>query len=263
MVMNPSAWLRPVWHAPQQAAPHVGSLMTTRAGGVSRAPWDHLNLGTAVGDDPVSVGRNRALFRQALDGAVPVFLKQVHGARVIHLGPGDAAADAPLEEADACIATEPGLACTVQVADCLPVLFQAPQGRGVGAAHAGWRGLAGGVLEATLRALCEAAGCSAGEVQVWLGPCIGARRFEVGPEVLDACLADGHAEAAAAFIPTGRPGKWLADLPRLARGRLLRAGVSAVSGGPWCTVEDPSRFFSFRRDGVTGRMAAAIWIGGC
>ena len=250
--------LRPDWNV----SPPVGALMTTRAGGSSRAPWDSLNLGTAAGDDPAAVAANRAAFCEALGGAVPVFLRQVHGIRVIHLAELHAAPHAPLEDADASVATVPGLACAVQVADCLPVLFAAPRGRGVGAAHAGWRGLAGGVLEATVQALCEAASCSPGAVQAWLGPSIGPRRFEVGDEVRAAFQAPGRPAAAAAFTPAGSPGKWLADLPALARDRLSRAGVAHVSGGGWCTHEDASRFFSFRRDGVTGRMAAAVWIEG-
>jgi YfiH family protein len=184
-----------------------------------------------------------------------VYLSQVHGREVVHLAPGYAGED----RADAAIATEPAIACTVMVADCLPVLFAAPAGRGVGAAHAGWRGLAAGVLEAAVRALCEAASCEAGELTAWLGPCIGARRFEVGADVLKA-FGPG---AAARFAPRPRPDgdmRWLADLPGLARDRLHAAGVRRVGGGIWCTVEDASRFFSYRRDGVTGRMAAAVWL---
>jgi YfiH family protein len=146
----------------------------------------------------------------------------------------------------------------VQVADCLPVLFAAPGGRGVAAAHAGWRGLAGGVVEATLTALCDAAGCAPRELQVWLGACIGPRRFEVGADVLEAFGADAREPAPARFRPHA-PDKWLADLAGLARDRLQAAGVSAIHGGRWCTVEDTSRFFSFRRDRVTGRMVAAVW----
>ena len=149
----------------------------------------------------------------------------------------------------------------VLVADCLPVLFAAPAGRAVGAAHAGWRGLCGGVLEATLREVCAAGVCAPEEVSVWLGACIGPRRFEVGPDVLEAFGAADHTTVAACFVPL-RPGKWLADLVRLARLRLAGAGVTQLSGGTWCTVEEPSRFYSFRRDGVTGRMAAAAWIAG-
>ncbi len=251
--MNPD-WLQPDW-----AVDGVGGLMSTRAGGQSTPPFDRLNLGSGVGDDPVVVTRNRAIFRAAAGGAVPVFLKQVHGTRVVRLTAQHAAADATVEEADASITSEPGLACTVLVADCLPALFAAPEGRAVGAAHAGWRGLCGGVLEATLREVCASGVCSPEEVSVWLGACIGPRRFEVGSDVLEAFGAADDTAVAACFAPL-RPGKWLADLPRLARLRLTAAGVRHISGGSWCTVEDASRFFSFRRDGVTGRMAAAVWI---
>jgi YfiH family protein len=166
-----------------------------------------------------------------------------------------------VHSADASVCAEPGIACTVQVADCLPVLFAAPNGRGVAAAHAGWRGLAGGVLEAALQTLCEAAVCAPGEVEVWIGPGIGPREFEVGADVLQAFGAAPEAADPARFVPRpGRPDKWLADLPLLARDRLQAAGVEAISGGRWCTVSEPSRFFSFRRDGRTGRMAAAVWI---
>lgn len=252
-------WLRPDW-----ALEGVGGLMSTRFGGVSVAPWDSLNLGIAVGDDPRAVATNRARFQQAL-GAQPVFMRQVHGTRVLRLTAQHAHPDAPIEEADACVTTEPGLACTVQVADCLPVLFAAPGARAVGAAHAGWRGLAGGVLEATLRAVCESAGCEPHEVVAWLGACIGPKNFEVGDDVLRAFNADPNDPAAdvgfsACFQPTGRPGKWWADLSALARCRLAAAGLHHASGGSWCTVDGRSRFFSFRRDGVTGRMAAAVWI---
>jgi YfiH family protein len=251
--MNPD-WLRPDW-----SVSGAGGMMSTRAGGQSTAPFDRLNVGNGVGDDPAVVARNRAIFRAATGGAAPVFLKQVHGTRVVRLTAQHAASNATVEEADASITTEPGLACTVLVADCLPVLFTAPDGRAVGAAHAGWRGLRGGVLEATLREVCAAGVCAPDEVSAWLGACIGPRRFEVGPDVLEAFGAAQDTTVAACFAPL-RPGKWLADLPRLARMRLAAAGVTQVSGGAWCTVEDPSRFFSFRRDGVTGRMAAAVWI---
>jgi YfiH family protein len=163
-----------------------------------------------------------------------------------------------VQSADASFTIEPGIVCAVQVADCLPVLFAAPAARGVAAAHAGWRGLAGGVLEAGIGALCAAARCEPGELQAWLGACIGPRRFEVGSDVLEAFGADPLGESPA-FVPF-KPGKWHADLPLLASERLRAAGVRAISGGDWCTVEAPSRFFSFRRDGVTGRMAAAVWI---
>jgi YfiH family protein len=213
-----------------------------------------MNLGVAVGDDPAHVARNRAHFQRAL-GATPVFMKQVHGTRVLRLTsdpPG-----APVQEADACITTEPGLACTVQVADCLPVLLAAPGA--VGAAHAGWRGLAGGVVENTLRQLCDAAGCEPAQVECWLGACIGPEAFEVGADVLEGFGVQPAAADPLRFKPL-RAGKWLANLPRLAQDRLAAAGVAQVSGGSWCTVQERSRFFSFRRDGVSGRMAAAIWL---
>jgi polyphenol oxidase len=237
-----------------QVDARIGVLMTTRAGGVSAAPFDSLNLGRSAGDDRAAVDENRRRFEAAL-GVPTRYLSQVHGTRVARL---THAVTAP-GEADAAITTEPGLACTMMVADCLPVLFAAPEARGVGAAHAGWRGLAGGVLEATVSALCGAAACEPRELSAWLGPCIGPRQFEVGAEVLEAF---GPA-AAQRFVERPRPDgarRWLADLPCLARDRLRAAGVRQLSGGTWCTVEDPSRFFSFRRDRITGRMAAAVWI---
>ncbi|MCW7539847.1 peptidoglycan editing factor PgeF [Aquabacterium sp. A7-Y] len=234
--------------------------MSTRAGGCSRAPYDSLNLGDHVGDDPADVRRNREHFAAAL-GAQPVFLTQVHGTRVVWLGAGDVlqqnAGGAPAIEADAACTTEPGIACTVMVADCLPVLFAAPDGSGVAAAHAGWRGLAAGVLENTVATLCEASGCTPGELQAWLGACIGPRQFEVGDEVREAFGGEAVAQR---FRATGVAGKWWADLCGLARDRLQAVGLASISGGQWCTVEDRSRFFSFRRDRLTGRMAAAVWI---
>jgi YfiH family protein len=245
-------WLRPVWRGKG-----VDAVMTTRAGGGSAAPWDSMNLGTAVGDDPAHVARNRAVLREAT-GAELVFLKQVHGTRVVRLTREHV--EAPALEADACITTEPGLACLVQVADCMPVLLAAPGG--VGAAHAGWRGLAGGVIEATVSSLCEASACEPAQIECWLGACIGPEAFEVGADVLEGFGVQATSADPARFKPL-RPGKWLANLPQLARDRLAKAGVMQVGGGEWCTVRDRvdgrSRFFSFRRDGVTGRMGAAIW----
>jgi YfiH family protein len=251
-------WLRPDW----PAGPGVGAVMSTRAGGVSTGPFSSFNLGLAAGDEPAAVQANRERFAVAI-GARPVFLAQVHGARVVNL---DTLAPEALEQADASIATRPGLACTVMVADCLPVLFAAPQGRGVGAAHAGWRGLAAGVLDNTVQALCEAAACAPQELVAWLGACIGPQAFEVGADVLQAFGAEPSKEGNPHFFPKkagadGSP-RWWADLPALARSRLAEAGVKQVSGGAWCTVADDSRFFSYRRDRVTGRMAAAVWLRG-
>ena len=241
--------LIPGWPASER----VGALMSTRTGGVSAGPWAGLNLGGAVGDADAAVVENRRRFEAAL-GVPAVYLRQVHGTTVVRLRAGT---QAPAQSADAAITTDAGIACAVQVADCLPVLFAAPGGRGIGAAHAGWRGLAGGVLEATVAALCEAAACAPSELLAWLGPCIGPRQFEVGSDVLEAF------GAGARFVPRQRPDgamRWLADLPGLARDRLHAAGLTHLGGGAWCTVEDPSRFFSFRRDGITGRMAAAVWL---
>lgn len=248
--------LRPVWAG--AAPPGVGAAMSLREGGVSEGLYASLNLGVAVGDDDETVVENRARFAAAL-GARPVWLRQVHGVQVLRLTAGAVATDSP---ADAAWTDEPGLACTVQVADCLPVLFAVSDGRAVAAAHAGWRGLAAGVLEATVDALCRGTGARPAQVQAWLGPCIGPRQFEVGADVL---RAFGHDPAGAdpqRFACRERPDgslRWLADLQGLALDRLAAAGVGAVSATPACTVEDASAFFSFRRDGVTGRMAAAIW----
>jgi polyphenol oxidase len=245
-----SEWITPEW----QVGARIGALMTTRAGGVSAAPFDSLNLGRSAGDERAAVDENRRRFEAAL-GVPTRYLSQVHGARVARL----THAETTSIEADAAITTEPGLACTMMVADCLPVLLAAPQARGVGAAHAGWRGLAGGVLEATVAALCEAADCEPDELNAWLGPCIGPRRFEVGADVLDAFGPAAATRFTHHRKPDGSP-RWLADLPALARDRLQAVGVTRISGGTWCTASDPSRFFSFRRDRVTGRMAAAVFI---
>ncbi|WP_374676201.1 peptidoglycan editing factor PgeF [Ideonella sp.] len=241
--------------------PEVGGLMATRRGGVSRAPFDSMNLrpaglrGDAM-DEPAAIQENQRRFTAWLEGAQPVFLDQVHGAQVVRLTRADLAPGRGHPRADASVTTETGIACTVLVADCLPVLFAAPGGRGVAAAHAGWRGLAGGVLEVTVQALCEAAGCEAAELSAWLGACIGPAAFEVGEDVREAF---GPASSAC-FRPGARAGKWWADLPALARQRLAALGVHRQAGGVWCTFSDPAAFFSFRRDGLTGRHAAAIWL---
>lgn len=261
------AWLRPAWRQPG-----IGAAMTTRGGGASAAPWQGFNLGDHVGDLPGAVAANRAAFAQVL-GARPVYLRQVHGSRVVRLTAADLEPAAATQEADACVSTEPGLACTILVADCLPVLFAAPLGRAVAAAHAGWRGLAGGVLEATVAALCEAAQCEPAEVEAWLGAAIGPQRFEVGADVLRAFGAE-PARPSAHFRPWARGGEvvsggaaagavrptWAADLAGLAEERLRRAGVAMLDSARACTVTEAERYFSYRRDGATGRMAAAVWI---
>jgi YfiH family protein len=245
-------YLIPEWDAPSG----VGAISTTRFGGVSRGPYDDgcggggLNLGSHVGDLPYDVENNRALLR-SLAPAQPAWLSQTHGTLV-----ADAAHVAADTQADASIATRGGIACAILTADCLPVLLCDAGGDVVGAAHAGWRGLAGGVLENTVTGMRDA---GAGELLAWLGPAIGPGRFEVGTDVLHA-FADRQANARDAFVPLAeRPGKFLADIYALARMRLALLGVDRIYGGSWCTVND-RQFYSYRRDGVTGRMASLIWI---
>lgn len=247
---------------------NVGALASTRGGGFSSAPYDDgcggggLNLGMHVGDDPDTVGRNRARLAEALP-AYPAFVWQVHGVAVVDAA--KVACDGRGPDADASIATAPGAVCTVMTADCLPVLFADVGGKVVGAAHAGWRGLAAGVLNQTVAAM-RAAG--AGEITAWLGPAIGPGEFEVGRDVLDAFVAGardaGEASAmAAAFAPiAGKEGKYLADIYVLGRLFLARDGVLRVSGGNRCTVTERDTFYSYRRDGVTGRQATMIWLRG-
>lgn len=244
-------WLVPDWPAPSK----VRALCTTREGGVSLERYASLNLGDHVGDQPGHVATNRDRLREAI-GTRPVFLQQVHGIGLVSL-------DASVQDgaaADACTATETGVACTIMVADCLPVLFADRTGHRVAAAHAGWRGLAGGVLEQAFNAF-DAEQAATGVI-AWLGPCIGPTAFEVGPEVKAAFEA--HApEAAQCFQPAPASGKWLADLGALARQRLHALGISHVYGNDgsdaWCTVRNASRFFSHRRGGVSGRFAALVW----
>lgn len=240
------AFLIPDWPAPAR----VRALQTTRIGGVSAAPWNTLNLGGHVGDDPASLAANRSLLSPHLP-AQPVWLQQVHGTAVV-----DAAVSEDDVEADAAFASAPGAVCAVMTADCLPVLFCDRAGSVVAAAHAGWRGLAAGVLEATIAAM----NVPPHELLAWLGPAIGPENFEVGDEVLAAFVADDPAARDA--FKAKLPGKWLADIYHLARLRLQRAGVAEISGGGFCTVADDERFFSYRRDRVTGRMATLIWLDG-
>jgi hypothetical protein len=237
----------------------VHAFCSERAGGVSAPPYDSLNLGDHVGDQPAAVAQNRRRFADGLQ-ARPVFLQQVHGRGIVRL-----AHDTPDgTEADGCWTTEGGVACTMMVADCLPVLLANRAGTVVAAAHCGWRGLAGeggqGVLEALWSQMAPAAG-TPGEMLAWLGPCIGPQAFEVGAEVR-AAFTVRDPGAAAFFGPHGS-GKFLADLPALARRRLQALGIAQVHGNDgsreWCTVANPSRFFSHRRDRVSGRLAAAVW----
>ena len=240
-------WLQPEWPAPA----NVRTASTLRTGGVSAMPFDTLNLGDHVGDAPEAVQSNRQRLREALRlPDEPCWLNQVHGSRVIEAGKSAAP-----PEADACIARSTGQVCVVMTADCLPVLFCNREGDRVAAAHAGWRGLAGGVLESTVNSL----GLPGSQLMAWLGPAIGPDAFEVGDEVRIAFTAR-DAAAAQAFRPSHRAGHWLADLYLLARQDLARLGVQAVYGGGLCTYSDGSRFFSYRRDGKCGRMATLIWL---
>jgi YfiH family protein len=279
----------------------VVALMSTRQGGVSQLPYGSCNLGDHVQDAAQAVAHNRHLVAQVM-GLQPVWLTQVHGNRIVRLsrisaqtclvGAEAGSADTlcvPLQglaeqpQADGALTTEPGLACTVMVADCLPILLAAPEGRGVAALHAGWRGLAGagtmagrGIVHTGVAALCEAASGDPADLCAWLGPCIGPAQFEVGADVLagfgvDPFAALPHPRFVARAVgkmdqalgqaqASSAPTKWLADLPGLAGDILTALGVRSLSGGAWCTATDASRFFSFRRDGVTGRQAASIGL---
>lgn len=242
-----------MWIAPQWAAPAgVQAAFTLRTGGASAAPFDSLNLGAHVGDDPLRVAENRRRVVQALAlPSTPAWLQQVHGVAVHEIS---AAGALPRGPADAAFTRVRGRVCAIMVADCLPVLFAARDGSTVGAAHAGWRGLAAGVLEATVRAM----GVPARDLVAWLGPSIGPQHFEVGEDVRHAFIAadDG---AMAAFRP-GRTGHWWCDLPQLARRRLAACGVEGIAVDGSCTFTDRERFYSHRRDGQCGRMAAFIWL---
>ena len=244
--------LKPEWPAP----PGVRAAFALRSGGVSAPPFDSLNLGAHVGDEAEAVAENRRRLRTQLRlPEEPAWMEQVHGIDVLDLDAlalGGAARG--IVTADAAHTRRAGRICTVQVADCLPVLLAARDGSAVAAAHAGWRGLAAGVLEATVQALAV----EPGQLIGWLGPGIGAAHFEVGEDVRRAFVTHDAAAAAAAFTSNQR-GRWQCNLAALARARLAALGVAAVFGGEWCTYADAARFFSYRRDGRCGRMAALIW----
>ncbi len=237
--------LRPEWPAPNG----VAACCTTRTGGVSQGPYASLNLAAHVGDDPVAVGENRRRLVEALKlPAMPRWLQQVHGCEVVE------ASDGPGCAADAVVSGRPGEVCAVLTADCLPLLLCDRDGSEVGAVHAGWRGLAAGVVEAAVGRMQA----PPERLLAWLGPAIGPEAFEVGEEVRGVFLEHDRA-AAQAFRRSGG-GRWLADLYRLARQRLASLGVAAVYGGTHCSFSEGARFYSYRRDGVTGRMASLIWI---
>lgn len=236
----------PEWPAPA----NVKALQTTRLGGVSSAPYDSFNLGLHVGDDPVRVNRNRQSLAQFMPSE-PVWMEQVHGIEVAN---ADAAACRVV--ADASVAKQRGSVCVVMTADCLPVLLCDEDGTVVAAAHAGWKGLAAGVIEATVKEM----GVAPQKLLAWLGPAIGPHAFEVGEDVRAAFMAH-DAQAAAAFVPLAAAGKYRADIVRLARQRLDALGVSRIYGGTFCTYHQQDKFYSYRRDGVTGRMGTFIWMG--
>ena len=247
MTATALGWIEPDWPAPA----HVRVLSTLRGGGMSEGPYASLNLAGHVGDRAEDVAANRLLLREAARlPAEPLWLEQVHGTAVVrHAG----SASTP-PRADAAVAFEPGRLCAVMTADCLPVVFADRAGTRAGVAHAGWRGLVGGVLEATIAAL----EVPPADLHAWLGPAIGPAAFEVGPEVREAYLAKVEGSASC-FTSNGR-GRYLADIYGLARLALGAAGVASVHGGGWCTHADAQRFFSYRRDGVTGRMATLAWL---
>lgn len=232
------------------AAETVRAISTTRLGGESLSPYDSLNLGTHVGDTPADVVRNRdILLQQAALPAPPLWLNQVHGTDVLTANDWHAGV-----EADAIYSQQSQQVCAVMTADCLPVLFTDKQGTQVAAAHAGWRGLLAGVLENTINQFDG----KREDILVWLGPAIGPQQFEVGQEVYDAFTRHSP-RAGDAFVVTDTQ-HYLADIYQLAKLRLLAAGIKHISGGDFCTVTEAERFFSYRRDGVTGRMASLIWI---
>ncbi|SEL41178.1 peptidoglycan editing factor PgeF [Nitrosovibrio tenuis] len=245
-------WIVPDWPAPR----NVKAVFTTRNGGTGSGPYASLNLGDHVGDDPLTVEKNRALLRHALPDE-PRWLNQVHGNVPISID-GDCTAPC---HGDAAFSLRPGNVCAVLVADCLPILLCNHAGTMVGVIHAGWRGMAEGVIERTLSRINTTATRHT-RMMAWLGPAIGPNHFEVGEEVRQAFI--GHdRKADVAFLPNFRnEAKWFADLFTLARQRLVKAGVGEIYGGGQCTFSDPTRFFSYRRDGITGRMAGLIWLAG-
>jgi polyphenol oxidase len=265
--------VQPTWNV----APRVRALITTRNGGVSEPPFGRwhddaeqpggLNLGMKTGDDPAAVATNRVRLLNLAGVGEAAWLDQIHGAGIVRAEDvlAHARATGTPTQADACVTDRPGTVCVVMVADCMPVLLCDEAGRAVGAAHAGWRGLAAGIVEQTARRVADLAGVAAASLHAYLGPAIGPAAFEVGADVRDAFMngvGDAQREATVnAFIKHPQnPGKYLADLAALARLRLQRLGVTRIAGGDLCTVTQRERFYSYRRDRETGRMAALIWL---
>ena len=265
--------VQPAWNV----SPRVRALVTTRNGGVSEPPFGRwrdgvdlpggLNLGMKAGDDPAAVAVNRARLLDLTGVSEAAWLEQIHGAGIVRAEDvlAQTHANGIPTQADASVTDRPGTVCVVMVADCMPVLLCDEAGRAVGAAHAGWRGLAAGIVEQTAQRVADLAGVEAASLHAYLGPAIGPDAFEVGADVRDAFMkgVDGKQREAAAnaFVThPHNPGKYLADLATLARLRLQRLGVTRIAGGDLCTVTQRERFYSYRRDRETGRMAALIWL---
>ena len=251
--------IEPSWTVPKQ----ILAFCTTRQGGRSKAPFNSLNLGLNAGDEAADVHQNRAILRSALP-TEPLWLKQIHGITISTPSSRSALGNGPFV-ADASVTNIPNEVLAILTADCMPVLFASKSGDVIGAAHAGWRGLSGGVLENTINEMIALSpGLRASDISAWMGPAIGPSAFEVGEDVLQAFAPQGQGTLSKAFMPiVESPGKYLANLYLLARDRLKALGIDQVDGGEFCTVNDPERFFSYRRDKVTGRFASFIWISDC
>jgi polyphenol oxidase len=246
----PLEFLHPEWPVP----PQVKTAVTTREGGISQQPYQSLNLGDHVGDDPKCVLANRALLSKFLPNE-PIWLNQVHGVKV-------STPDARLQQVDAIVTNKPNEVLAIMTADCLPVLFTSESGDVIGAAHAGWRGLCNGILENTVKEMQLLSGASSAKnMLAWLGPAIGPKAFEVGTDVLEAYQNAKIPFPDQSFVAiSNKPGKYLANLYLLARSRLESVGLHQIYGGNYCTVSQAEQFFSYRRDGVTGRFASLIWV---
>ena len=248
--------IEPSWAVSQR----IQAFCTTRQGGLSQSPFNSLNLGLNAGDDSTDVLQNRSILRSTLP-AEPLWLKQIHGITVSTPVSRSALGEGPFE-ADASVTNIPNEVLAILTADCMPVLFTSKSGDVIGAAHAGWRGLSGGVLENTIdEMMALSPGLTTSDISAWMGPAIGPSAFEVGEDVLQAFAQQGQDILSKAFTPIiGTPGKYWADLYLLARDRLRTLGIEQIDGGGFCTANDPERFFSYRRDKVTGRFASLIWI---
>jgi len=255
-MINAIKLVKPSWDVPQS----IQAFCTTRAGGASLSPFDSLNLGLNAGDDPELVFINRSILKDSIPSE-PKWLKQVHGVSVSTPATRALIGAGPFE-ADAAVSNIPNEVLAVLAADCMPVLFASKRADVIGVAHAGWRGLSGGVLENTIQAMCALSpGLQTQDISAWMGPAIGPTAFEVGEDVLQAFASQGQVALSKAFIPiTGQTGKYLANLYLLANDRLNSMGIQHIDGGDFCTFTDRERFFSYRRDKTTGRFASLIWI---